>query len=268
MPKPHPDANHLRPLALVTGAGRGLGRSIALALAAAGYDLILVARTQLELLEVADLARRAGREVQLIPVDLSQPQAAEAVLAALPRCPDVVINNAAAGGGGDFTAAAPQALLQQLQLNILTPVLLTRGLLVGMRERGSGTIVNIASMASFHAAPGMAVYGAGKGFLRQWSEALWQENLEFGVHVLALCPGPLATGFNQRHGMAVRRGARLQAPDLVAQQVLQALRRPRPVIVLSRRDHWAAVLFGLLPVRLRLKLTARILGAKTSVHIE
>jgi len=103
---------------------------------------------------------------------------------------DVLVNNAGFGTHGDLIDADPQRLADEIQLNCATLVDLTARYLPGMRSRGRGTVVNIASTAGFQPVPHMAVYGATKAFVLSFSEALWAEEKPHGIRVLAVCRAP------------------------------------------------------------------------------
>jgi short-subunit dehydrogenase len=186
-------------VALITGASTGIGRAYAHAFAARGASLILVARSADKLEAVATEARvRHSVTVNVIAHDLSTPGASTALLervASLGRDVDILVNNAGFGTLGNFAEIEPTRLDAEMQLNCVTLVGLTRGVLPGMTARRRGTIVNVASVAAFQPMPTMAVYGATKAFVLSFSVAVAEEVRASGVRVFAVCPGATDTAF-------------------------------------------------------------------------
>lgn len=186
-------------VALITGASAGIGMVFAQELASRGYDLVLVARRQDRLEKLAtDLRDRYSCQIEVLPQDLSLANGATAVaelVAAKGWSINLLINNAGYGSYGEFTQIDRQTQLQMIQLNILALVDLTHQFLPGMQARGHGSIINVASTAAFQPMAYVATYAATKAFVLSFSEALWAENLDKGVQVLALCPGPTQTEF-------------------------------------------------------------------------
>lgn len=188
-----------RPVALITGASMGIGEAFADALAARGYDLVLVARSGDALDRIAKRARGAHAvEVQTIVADLENATAVDAVADAVATRfsqVDLLINNAGYGAHGPFETLEPERNAGQIRLNVEALVALTNRFAPPMLARGNGGIINVASTASFQPVPYMAVYGATKAFVLSFSEALAEEFRGRGVRVLALCPGATRTNF-------------------------------------------------------------------------
>ena len=195
--------------ALVTGASRGIGLELARLAAKDGYHLILVARSGDELeAHAAEFRRRFAVEVLALPLDLSARTAADAVaefLAARSIVPDLLVNNAGIGAYGLHREIALAAEQEVLDLNIVTLTRLTKRMLPGMLARGSGRILNVASIAAFYPGPYLAVYCASKAYVLSYSEAIAHELKGTGVTVTALCPGPTRSGFQVRAVMRARR---------------------------------------------------------------
>ena len=185
--------------ALITGASGGIGLELARISAAHGHDLVLVARRESLLLDLArTLAKEHGVRAEAIAADLSHPHVAAAVVdrtAALGMDVDILVNNAGVGLYGLFSETSLDAEVEMIQLNITALTELTRLLLPGMLDRRSGRILNVASTASFQPGPLMAVYYATKAYVLSFSEAISNELEGTGVTVTALCPGPTASGF-------------------------------------------------------------------------
>jgi uncharacterized protein len=189
-----------RKIALVTGASGGLGLEFAKLLAADGYDLRLVARSQNRLGEIAaDLSREHGVDALPVALDLARPDSADALAMEVPRC-DVLINNAGFGTRGRFDQMDEQRIEQEIVLDVLTLTRLTRKYLPAMVAREDGKILNVASTAGFLPGPFMAVYYASKAYVISFSAALAEEVRNSGVTVTCFCPGATRTGFADRAG--------------------------------------------------------------------
>lgn len=229
---------------LITGASSGIGEAFARAYAARGAALILTARSTEKLERLAvELRNRHGIAVDVVSTDLAASDGPATLLAALAArnlTVDTLINNAGFGTQGRFAELDPEREIEEIRLNVGSPVALARGLLPGMLARRSGAIVNVASTAAFQPCPYMATYGATKAFLLSWSEALAEETRGTGVHVLALCPGKTDTAFFDRIGEM--RYARARTPQDVVATALRALDR-KAVIAIDGRAN-ALLTFG------------------------
>jgi hypothetical protein len=188
----------------VTGASSGIGREIAVQLAAAGTELVLVARDGARLAALAgDLRSESGVGVEVLAADLSAPVARAAVerrLAAADAPIDLLVNNAGFGTAGPFAELPVGREEQQVQLNVVAVQRLTSAVLPGMLARSDGTILNIASVAAFLPTAESATYGATKAFVRSFSDALHDELAGTGVTVTASMPGFTRTEFQARSG--------------------------------------------------------------------
>jgi len=252
--------------ALVTGASSGIGAVFAEQLAEAGCDLVLVARRAGALDAVAHrLAERHGVEVVTLPTDLAAAGAGRRLAAELAQRGldiDVLVNNAGFATHGAFVDADGARADEEIALNVACVVELTHELVPAMVERGHGAVVNVASTAAFQPVPFMAVYGATKSFVLAFSEALWGELSDRGVHVLALCPGATETEFFSVAGDAASVGRR-QAPEQVVATALRALRRgsPPPSVVSGRTNALAALLPRLVTRRTAVRITRRLMSS-------
>jgi uncharacterized protein len=207
---------------LVTGASSGLGAEMARFLARKGANLILTARSQDKLKELAaDLERVSGVEARVVAEDLSLHGGAGRLLAAVEGLGvevEHLVNNAGFGTSGSFAAMTPEREAAMVRLNVESIVTLTRGLLPRMIERGRGGVINVASTAAFQPMPYMATYGATKSFVVSFTLALATELEGTGVRAMALCPGPVRTGFQAAAGIP-RPG--LRAAELTAMQTVE-----------------------------------------------
>ncbi|MHB1312452.1 MAG: SDR family NAD(P)-dependent oxidoreductase [Gemmatimonadaceae bacterium] len=180
------------PLALITGASAGIGRSYAESLARRGYDLMLVARSTARIEALGqDLAGRFHVKCDAWTADISSDAGCEAVaakIAALPRL-DLLINNAGFATTGKLARIDEQPQLEMLRLHVVAPMRLARAALPRMIERGSGAIINVSSIAGFLFGPGNVNYSATKAYLTSFSLGLDAELVGSGVRVQALCPG-------------------------------------------------------------------------------
>jgi NAD(P)-dependent dehydrogenase (short-subunit alcohol dehydrogenase family) len=187
--------------AFVTGASRGIGRSIAVALAGAGADVALVARGERGLAETAADVTALGREAVVIPADVtSQAEVGAAVAAAIARLGhvDVVVNNA---GGSNFVTAFLDMRLsgweKLMRLNLDSAVYVCHAIGGHLVERGEGSVINVASVAGVTGSPLLSPYGAAKAGLVSLTRSLAVEWGRTGVRVNALCPGWTATDLNR-----------------------------------------------------------------------
>lgn len=230
--------------ALITGASGGIGESYARALAALGTHLVLVARRADKLQQLAQqLSAQYGVQVTVLPMDLAQPGAAQQLLeacAARDLQIDVLVNNAGFGTYGPFDTIPPERDHELIQLNIAAVCDLAHAFLPPMLARGDGALINIASTAGFQPTPFFATYAASKAFVLSFSEALWAEVRPRGVRVLAVCPGPTATGFFEASQSDIGKVAffsRQLRSDQVVQQSLRALECGRSYVIIGRFNY-------------------------------
>ncbi|WP_433660249.1 SDR family NAD(P)-dependent oxidoreductase [Nocardia sp. CA-128927] len=244
--------------ALITGASSGIGAEFAAALAARGDDLVLLARSLPRLESLAtQLRQRHGVRVEVIGQDLTMPDAAALVvdeLAARGLSVDVLVNNAGFGSAGRFEDLGVDREQDQLMVNVVALAGLTRRLIPGMLERGSGEIVNVASIAAFQPSPYFATYSSGKAFVLNFSLSLWSEYRGRGIKVLAVCPGPTETAFFDAVGTRDAALGRMGSAAQVVQSALRALERNKGYVVPGAQNFAAA---HLMPRRPR-TLVARI----------
>ena len=230
---------------LLTGASSGIGRALALELAAGGNRLALVARRRELLDDVASAieARGAPRPV-VMPADLAVPgearRVAEAAVQALGEV-DVLINNAGGGAGGVTWRASdgPQAR-ESFEVNYWSPLALISAVVPQMLERGSGTIVNVTSLAQVMTWPAMGPYTATKAALGLATETLRLELAGTGVHVVEVIPGPVDTAMQAESallsGLAeALRTAPVGNPQQLAKMIATGIDRGTDRLVYPRR---------------------------------
>jgi short-subunit dehydrogenase len=193
-----------RPLSwLITGASQGFGRALTTEVLSRGETVVATVRDEKS---VGDLMDRYGDSLTLVTADLREPDAiARVVRAAGERLgtPDVLVNNA----GRAIVGAAEEVSLAELrdlvELNFFAAAALTRAVLGGMRERGSGTIIQLSSQGGRRSFPGVGAYSAGKFALEGWSEALAGEVAPFGIRVMLVEPSRFRTAFNTSHSLGM-----------------------------------------------------------------
>jgi len=251
--------------ALVTGASMGIGVDLAECFAKDGYDLILTARSEAALKQVADrLATKHDVEATPIAVDLGVPGAGERLAAEIAERGlgvDVLVNNAGYGAAGAFDASDRANQLGMIDLNDRVLVELTHIYWPRMLAKQRGGVLNVASTAAFQPGPLMAVYYASKAFVLSFSEALWKEAEGTGVRVSCLCPGPTASRFRERAGTGRTRLARTGTPmssAAVAEMGYRAWQEERRVIVTGARNALLARLIPFLPRRTVLGIVHRL----------
>ena len=190
--------------ALITGASSGIGLALARVFASDGVDVILSARSEDRLRELATEVRETYRvKARVIPADLSRPGQAQRIydrVVATGWQVDCLVNNAGFGVYGDFAETDWMAEAAMVQVNIVALTQLTKLFLPEMIARGRGKILNVASTAAFQPGPMMAVYFATKAYVLSFSEAIAHELRGTGVRVIALCPGATETGFQRAAG--------------------------------------------------------------------
>jgi len=191
-----------RETVLITGASGGIGLELARVFAEHGFDLIIVARREIELEALAESCRSEwGVRVHVLPMDLLAPDAPAKLAQQVADCGlevDVLVNNAGLMDMGGFTQIEIDRHERLLQLNVNVLTSLTRRMLPAMIERGRGRILNVASTSSFQPVPSMALYAASKAFVLSLSESLSEELKGTGVTVTALCPGITKTEMYDR----------------------------------------------------------------------
>ena len=188
--------------ALITGASGGIGYELAKLFAKDHHNLVLVARNETRLAQVAgELQRQFGISARPIVLDLGTPGSPQALFEQMQRqdiAVNILINNAGYGKLGEFAEISVEESLGQIELNVTALTCLTRLFMVPMIKRSWGKIMNVASTAGFQPGPLMAVYYATKAYVISFSEALANELADSGITVTCLCPGPTETGFAER----------------------------------------------------------------------
>jgi uncharacterized protein len=251
--------------ALITGASSGIGKAFAEQLAARNTNLVLVARSRKKLHQLTkELQENHNIQVEIIVKDLTEPHAAQEIFDATQAqglTIDLLINNAGFGDYGDFASSHGEKQIKIVQLNILALVDLTHKFLPLMRQRQSGSIINVSSITAFQPMPYLSVYAASKAFIVSFSQALWAENRPYGIRVLVTCPGPIETNFfAEANFPPTLAGSTEQmfSSEEVAQQSLKALENWQPAVVIGDvKTQIRTILARIVPRKILLNMLAR-----------
>lgn len=245
--------------ALITGATAGLGAEFARQLAADGHRLVLVARDEARLREkAAALSAEFGVETEVLPADLSTEEGIAAVAARLgeQEAVTLLVNNAGFGLAKWFTDNPVEDERTHLKVLVQAPMELCHAALTAMQRRGSGGIINVASVAGFLP---RGTYSAAKAWLINFSR--WANNFyaPHGIHVTAVCPGFVHTEFHQRMGadMGGIPSWMWLWPERVVREGLRDARAGKSVSIPSRRYKVLARIPAVVPEALMTKLASR-----------
>ena len=220
--------------ALITGASGGLGEAFAEQLAERGSNLVLVGRSEDKL---QALARRLEREYKIkatvLTADLASSTEVDQLVSNLKTRGinvDLLINNAGFGLFQRFLETPLERQMEQVDVNVRALVSLTHALAPAMVTRNKGGVINLSSSAGFQPLAGANIYAASKSFVLLFSEALAQELAPTGVRVLAVCPGPVATGFFADKKPDLTRN-QMDNPKAIVEEVLRAFDRGKRVLI-------------------------------------
>ncbi|MBP9827519.1 SDR family oxidoreductase [Candidatus Saccharibacteria bacterium] len=240
------------PYALITGASSGIGLELAHVYAEHGYNLVLIAQDNERLSAVAKtLEREYGQKVHSLTLDLTSSNWFSQLTKFLENKKleiDVAINNAGFGLYGPATETSFADEQNMIELNIITLTRLSKYFARQMKKRGSGSIINVASVAGFYPGIYMSVYYATKAYVLSYSLALAEELAKSGVHVMALCPGPTKTNFVARAKATRSRifGKPMQA-RVVAEQCYRGMKHSKRLVVIGGRNKASVFLSRFLP---------------------
>jgi NAD(P)-dependent dehydrogenase (short-subunit alcohol dehydrogenase family) len=206
-------------VAVVTGAGRGLGEHIALALGEVGADLVLIARTGNEIDRVAGEIRDLGQKAKAIATDITKPAEVEATIERAVKefgKIDILVNNAGTHIEGDFVDFGEAELRQMISINIEAVFTCTKAVGRHMIKRKSGKIINITSMNAVRPRPKGVIYDSTKGAILTFTKALAREWARYGINVNAIGPGyfltPLVQSLMERDGVNEKAVAKKAIP--------------------------------------------------------
>ncbi len=252
----------LRPVTLITGASAGIGAALAHVFAANRHDLVLIARREQHLNNLADaIAAKGSPRPTVLRADVAHIDAARRIgeaLAANGLEPEIVVNNAGFGLVGLASKLDRNEQLAMIDLNVRALTSLSLAFSETL-ERRKGGILNVASVAAFLPGPGMAVYYATKAYVLSFTEALHHEFAPRGVRVSALCPGPVPTEFQARAGIKMNDAPALLtlSAERVAEEGYRGLKENQRVVVPGVGNKMVAFLTRLVPRGTLLRMTDR-----------
>ena len=252
------------PWALVTGASSGLGAEFARQLSARGLSLVMVARREDRMQEIAGEIQSAhGVQTRILPLDLTAPDACARVADQVRDLEvGLLVNNAGYGMSGAYANLDPDRQGRMAVLNCVVPTLLTSSLLPTMLSRGRGGLIFLASTAAYQPTPYLAAYGASKAYNLMLGESLWLEYREAGIDSLALSPGFTQTEFSHVADIQNAGAFRQATPPAVVAAALNALGH-RPSVMPGLSNKVGAFLTRLLPRRIVLSVTGAALKGRS-----
>lgn len=249
--------------ALITGASAGIGRELAEVFAEHHFNLLLVARNEARLDQLAAALKTKHRtQAKVMPQDLARPNAAAELFRATSDTPvSVLVNNAGFGAFGEFAELPLELQTEIMHVNMTALVELTHWFVQPMLKRRSGRILNVASTAAFQPGPGMNIYYASKAFVFSFSYALAEELRGSGVTVTALCPGLTRSEFLERAQLRPRPGWPMMEPRVVAEAGYRALMKGKRVVIPGLLNKITSALARRAPARLTTAVV-RMLNSK------
>ena len=219
---------------LVTGAGKGIGRALSVALAKEGANLAVLARTKKDLEDLADEVSKWNIKVSLLVADVGDMQAVnDAVEKAVKELGpiDILVNNAGVAKLGKFLDVKPEDVEQMIRVNLLGIYYTTRAVLPSMIERKTGDIINISSTAGLRGSASTAAYSASKFGVFGLSESLMQEVRKHNIRVMAMAPSTVVTQLAQTSNLITGDEERVMHPEDFAELIISHLKLNRRVFV-------------------------------------
>ncbi|MEA5618283.1 SDR family oxidoreductase [Cronbergia sp. UHCC 0137] len=221
--------------ALITGGSSGIGKATALTLAKAGIDVALVSRSGDKLEAVAEAAKKFGVEAKAFPMDLACVSEVQTKMQAIAQefgDIDILVNNAGIAYTGNLSETPLDDWQQVINLNLTSVFQCVMGILPGMRQRGKGTIINVASIAAKQSFPGWGAYTVSKAGLLAFSQTLAQEERSHGIRVTTICPGAVNTElWDTATVNANFDRSKMLTPEIVAQTILHIALLPQQAVI-------------------------------------
>ena len=220
--------------AIITGAGRGIGRAIAIALAAEGVNVGLISRSNNDLLKLKDELNRFGVKTSIAVADVADIEAVNAAVKFIQNelgSIDILINNAGTAKFGKFLDLQPAEWEEQIKVNLFGVYYVTRAVLPQMIERQTGDIVNISSSAGLKGSPMTSAYSASKFALMGLSDSLMQEVRKHNIRVTALNPSTVVTDLAISANLINNNEERVMHPEDFAELIVAQLKLNRRVFV-------------------------------------
>ncbi|QDS93899.1 putative oxidoreductase [Roseimaritima multifibrata] len=255
------------PITLVTGASSGIGLELAKLFAAGGDDLVLTARSEDKLNELAnDLRQKHRVTATVIPSDLSKIDQVDRLCDRIEDRGlqiDTIVNNAGFGALGKLADLSVERQTDMLMVNIVALTRLTRKMLPGMVRRNSGGVLNVGSIAAYQAGPNMAVYYASKAYVLSFTEAIREELADTDLHVTCLEPGATESDFGDDSGMGKLSmfSSQTMSADVVAKAGYEGFRNNEDVVIPGWKNRLMVIGSSVLPRFATRKLIGKIQGA-------
>lgn len=241
-------------VAIITGASSGIGKETALALAGEGVRVVLAARREPRLRQVAEMIDARGGQALIVPTDMGVPHEVERLIRMVVerfQRIDLLINNAGYGLFASIEETTTDDLRRIMEVNFIGAFVAIKAVLPVMRQQGRGHIINVASVAGKRALPYSGAYSATKFALVALSESLRVELAGSGIDVSLVCPAATATEFFQvaenRTGRRVRPVGPVQSAEEVARAIVGLARRPRPEVITFKPARALVVLNAVSP---------------------
>lgn len=249
--------------ALITGASAGIGKALAIELAASGTNLVLTARRRDRLQDLAkQLSSKHKINAEIFEADLAKPSAPEEIFALTREkgiAVELLINNAGFGQYGELSSVEPQRLLDMVQVNCSAVLHLTRLYLPNMIARRRGDILIVASTVAFQAVPYISTYAATKAFDLFLAEGLAEEMKPHGIRVCALCPGTTESEFHDAAAHPSHARRRSETAEKVARTGLRALAAGKSYVISGAVNYLGAHSQRLVPRRMVTRIAANMM---------
>ncbi|GKW44470.1 3-ketoacyl-ACP reductase [Planococcus sp. NCCP-2050] len=227
--------------AFITGAGKGIGRAAALALAKEGVNLGLIARTESDLQKVVKEAEKEGVRAAFAVADVSSLEEVEAAISALTEAlgsADILINNAGIGKFGTVLETSPEDWKQVIDVNLTGMFYVTRTVLPQLVEKNGGDVINISSMSGLKGDPGSSAYSASKFGVLGFTQSLSQEVRKHNIRVFALTPSRVITEFAGSTEEPENSQEKFMQPEDIAEYIVAQLKL-HPRIFIPTSSQWA-----------------------------
>ena len=236
-------------LCVITGAADGIGKALAQRFATAGYEIVGIDRDVRMAEQTRQELNGPGMNVTFIMADLSSQVDIDRALNQLisGSAIDVLVNNAGINEVGRFAKSDVSRLMNVVDVNLLAPMLLCRGLLHAEKIRSGGSLVFISSLSRFVGYPGAAVYAASKDGLASYARSLGVALAPKNIYVLTVYPGPTRTVHARRHSPDNRNENRRMLPERLADQIFRSVKARRRVLIPAFSNKGYAALGHLFP---------------------
>ena len=213
---------------------------------------------------------------QYIAIDLTDRDCSKIILEEVQKRNlevNFLINNAGIGSGGDFLEYSLADYQNMMNLNMSAMVSLTYSFLPQMRENRNGTIINVGSMAGFGSIPYMNVYAATKGFVKYFTEALWEENRPYKIQTMLLCPGATETGFfdaakignDRKNSFSTKK---LETPEQVVETAMEGLKQHQIIAISGLQNKITRRLTSLIPTKYILKIWGNMMRKNLKIEVD